>query len=231
MESLVKALSDPVEYVRLHLMMIEEAILIDVCTRQAWKALVSLSVCPVETNGSSWSNFVCPRKKYVEPVKILVVCQSSSPSPPLLHHYRIRRAGRSRFDRCHTEFEWHCVLQSHAKHCTLMYCSVTHSFCDIVYWSATQNPCDIVQCTCMHCSATHSSVATYIVVSHRSPLGVIDDIVHLNVILAIVWTWVVAVTRTCCDVVTWQLFVTIDLSFQKTPVDGRYLYIWLKIDY
>ena len=35
MESLVKALSDPVEYVRLHLMMIEEAILSDVCTRQA----------------------------------------------------------------------------------------------------------------------------------------------------------------------------------------------------
>ena len=61
-------------------------------------------------NGSSWSNFMWPRKKYVEPVKILVVCQSPSPSPPPLHHYRIRRAGRSRFDRCHTEFEWHCVL-------------------------------------------------------------------------------------------------------------------------
>ena len=90
-------------------------------------------------NRSSWSNFVCPRKKYVEPVKILVVCQSPSPSPPLLHHYRIRRAGRSRFDRCHTGFEWHCVLQSHAKHCTLMYCSVTHSFYDIVYCRARQN--------------------------------------------------------------------------------------------
>ena len=96
----------------------------------------------------------CVPGKYVEPVKILVVCQSPSPSPPLLHHYRIRRAGRSRFDRCHTEFEWHCVLQSHAKHCTLMYCSVAHSFCDIVFCSATQSPCDIVQS--MLCSATHS---------------------------------------------------------------------------
>ena len=152
-----------------------------------------------------------PRKKYVEPVKILVVCQSSSPSSPPLHHYRIRRAGRSRFDRCHTEFEWHCVLQSHAKHCTLMYCSVTHSFCDIVYCSATQSPSDIAP-SCIAVPHT-ASVATYIVVSHRSPLGVIDDIVHLNVIPTIVWTWVVAVTLTCCDIVTWQLFVTIDLSF------------------
>ena len=122
-------------------MMIEEAILSDVCTRQAWKALVSLSVCPRKKNGSSWSNFVCPRKKYVEPVKILVVCQSPSPSPPLLHHYRIRRAGRSRFDRCHTEFEWHCVMQCHAKplwYCTFMHCSATHSFCCNLHCSVTQ---------------------------------------------------------------------------------------------
>ena len=81
----------------------------------------------------------CVPGKYVEPVKILVVCQSPSPSSPPLHHYRIRRAGRSRFDRCHTEFEWHCVLQSHAKHLTFMYYSVTHNFYDIVYCKAMQN--------------------------------------------------------------------------------------------
>ena len=72
MESLVKALSDPVEYVRLHLMMIEEAILSDVYTRQACKALVSLSMCPVEKIGLAGQISCVPGKNMSSRSKYLL---------------------------------------------------------------------------------------------------------------------------------------------------------------